>query len=132
MKKKKRSLIVDNSLIAEFMGLTFKAYKENWSFNKKFKSYDQCEAWIRGLKTEGYKPEIGWQMGCGKYDTSWDWLIPAVIKFNELNLDTEEYLEWCGEIDEAIISNYDIKQAHSILVKAIKWYNTNKPINPQP
>ena len=59
------------------------------------------------------------------YHSSWNWLMPACKKFDNLNLMDVEYERLCDEIDNAV-SCYEIKPAFKNLVSAIKWYNQNK------
>lgn len=66
-----------------------------------------------------------------KYHSSWDWLIPAIKKFqysnpisNVYSNEYEEFFEWCNKIDNAITQDYDIQQAFNLFTEAIQWYNT--------
>lgn len=59
-----------------------------------------------------------------EYDSSWDWLMPCLIKFRGLDMGSIEYNSWVEEIDSSVIDEYDINQAYGTLVKAIEWYNS--------
>lgn len=66
-----------------------------------------------------------------KYHTSWDWLIPACLKFKNstecsarMGGDTYNpfFAEKCLTISYAIMT-LEILQVFGALVEAIKWYN---------
>lgn len=59
------------------------------------------------------------------YDKKWEWLMDAIKKFNDLNLDTETYLDYCGNISLILTTNYDKEETFWTLVDAIRWYNKN-------
>jgi len=62
-----------------------------------------------------------------KYHTSWDWLIPAIKKFDRI-YEKEKiehyglYEHCCDEIDDSV-TTYEINKAFEALVSAITWYN---------
>lgn len=55
------------------------------------------------------------------YDIEWSWLMPAIKKFDNLNLFNTEYESLCDEIDRAV-TLYEIKPAWKAFVKALEWY----------
>lgn len=59
-----------------------------------------------------------------QYDISWDWLMPAVRKFDVLEIDfkvsREAYEKLCDEIDRAV-TRYEITEVFIVFVKALKW-----------
>lgn len=63
------------------------------------------------------------------YHSSWDWIMSACKKFDELNVSERDkerrsaYEDRCDDIDNAV-SCYDILPAFNALVNAIQWYNT--------
>lgn len=76
-----KEIEIGNISIAEFMGEKFKAYKDNHSYNREFSTYADCVTYIKENKLDdGYRPALGWKMGVGKYNTSWNWLMPVVEK----------------------------------------------------
>lgn len=98
-----------NILIAEFMGRTFQAYKDNSSFEKKFKTYADCEKWITKNKLEGYIPELWYKQGCGEYNSSWDWLMPVIEKIvRQLPKGEKEnnYIQSSVKIEASMNSGY--------------------------
>lgn len=62
-----------------------------------------------------------------KYHSSFDWLIPAIVKFRNLDLGTSLFASHVQAIDDSVTDEYDINQAFGMLVEAIKWYNSLKP-----
>jgi hypothetical protein len=61
------------------------------------------------------------------YNTSWDWLMPAIQKFdrlyqNEVFVHYGIYQSYCDDIDDAV-TQYEILPAFEALVSAITWYN---------
>lgn len=143
--------IEGNKIIAEFDGRKFKAYNGNTSYDKEFDTYKECEDWIGGLKkSEGYKPEIGWKLDCGKYHSSWNWLMPVVEKIEQLSKGNSVYINtsqfelydapftectiWVRDEPSGGISglskwhttNEDRSKIKSVwlsVIKFIKWYN---------
>jgi hypothetical protein len=104
-----------NEVIAKFMGLVV---------HKKY-----------GLEVEmpPDNPSAQGYLISPKYHTSWDWLMPAWIKFlkllNDENLMTRNfpyYGDWYSKITGAIIRG-DINETHELLCKGIEWYNNQKP-----
>jgi hypothetical protein len=59
------------------------------------------------------------------YDLDWNKLMPAIKKFDRLNLLDIEYESICNEIDLAILCHERLS-AFRKLVEGIKWYNQNK------
>lgn len=121
-----------NILIAEFAGRNFYAYKDNRSYNKKFKTYQKCYDWIKKQNLHGYKPEIGWQLGFGKYDTSFEWLMEVVEKIEsmkiivEITLSTVNVFSELNGFDDFYIKGKNKKEAVWLAVfEIIKWYNLN-------
>lgn len=63
-----------------------------------------------------------------KYHTSWDWIMPACKKWDELgSFDeaTAAYEQLCDELDEAV-SRYDIEAVFQQLIKNITCYNATE------
>lgn len=60
-----------------------------------------------------------------QYDTSWDWLMPVIRKFDTLHIgfkgSREVYKRHCDEIDGAV-TRYDIKEAFIVFTKAVEWF----------
>ena len=128
----KTEKIEGNTLISEFMGQKFYAYKGNHSYKKGFKSYKKCEDFILKNKLEGYAPEIGWKMGLGKYDSSWDSLIPVVEKIEdmkimmEITLSTVNVFSSLNGFDDFYVKGKTKKAAVWLaVVEILKWCNQN-------
>jgi hypothetical protein len=61
-----------------------------------------------------------------KYHTSFDWLIPACKKWDELPLiDNKGYVKLCDYLD-LYATWYDVKPLFNQLVKCLKWYNEHE------
>ena len=59
-----------------------------------------------------------------EYDSSWDWLMPVVMKCVEVNIRHDNNTDKCGHISLGIVeSNIDI--TFNKVVEFIKWYNSN-------
>ena len=65
------------------------------------------------------------------FHKSWDWLMPACKKWDELFIGKDltsqnhvEYVNLCDELDQSL-TLYDIEHVYYILIKCIKWYNKN-------
>jgi hypothetical protein len=75
-------------------------------------------------KFRGYPNQI-------KFHSSWDWLMPALKKWDDLPLDDfdldsmQEYMNLCDKLDH-LVSCYEIIPAYTHFVKCIKWYS-NQP-----
>lgn len=118
-------ILEGNKLIAEFMGRKFKAYNDNRFFDREFDTYDECERWIGGMKAEeGYKPELGWKLGLGKYHESWDWLMPSWGKVCSSLLEIADNAAY-SLIDQFkdAAAKVDIAEAWDVVVRAIKFIN---------
>ena len=68
-----------------------------------------------------------------QYHSSWDWIMPACYKWDNLFFDValeyklaQEYELRCDALDNAI-TKYEILPAFKQLVENIKWFNQNKP-----
>jgi len=72
--------VESNKLVAEFMGMKVKAYKENSSYDKEFDSYNKCEKWIKESNCMGYQAQLGWDNISGNYHNEWNYLMPVVDK----------------------------------------------------
>jgi hypothetical protein len=128
-----QEILEGDILIAEFMERRFKPYSGNKSFDIDFAFYSECMQWIiDSLLEDEYTPQLGWNLDCGKYHSSWDWLMPACYKWDNLFVETAmeypkamEYEKLCDEIDNAV-SRYEILPVFNQLVENIKWFNQNK------
>jgi hypothetical protein len=104
----------DNELIAEFMGL-----------ESGYMGVGIMYRW----GTMSYKPEAL------QYDTSWDWLMPAVEKIESLEftfvIDNNE-ANILSDVDcdkgLLILKQYPtkIQSVYAAVVEFIKWYNSQK------
>lgn len=67
-----------------------------------------------------------------KYHSSWDWIMPACYKWDNLFFDValeyhlaQQYELRCDALDNAV-SQYKIIPVFNQLAENIKWYNKNK------
>lgn len=123
-----KEILEGNKLIAEFMGRKFFAYKGNHSYDRAFNTYKECEEWIGGkLKDDGYKPEIGWQQECGKYHSSWDWLMPVLDKIDSIPNEVCNQYFWNDDDNQhndfRIFRVQNITELFSQIANLISWYN---------
>jgi hypothetical protein len=81
----------NNRMIAEFMG----------------NPYEWCSSEMAWYDKKAML--VGTEL---KYHTSWDWLMPVVIKLND------EHNVGC--------MRFDIKNAYRATCKFIEWYNENR------
>jgi hypothetical protein len=62
------------------------------------------------------------QMTNGSYHSSWDWLMPVIIKIRELLCEAE----FTNRLGYDLHYTQDIKKIWNSCVLFIKWYNQNK------
>lgn len=101
--------IKNNRLIAEFMGLAYcdRHMYEGWYKSSEF-NYRICD-------------DDGLQ-----YHTSWDWIMPVVVrcfnKYDEVedNLSNHQFI-----LNDALLET-NIASLYDAVVGFIKWYNKNK------
>ena len=111
--------IEGNKLIAEFMG-----FKPMFIKSLLGKRYEVIDFEHGRIKVENLDVDCF-------YHTSWDWLMPACHKWDNLNMyDKEgyeyEYLILCDTLD-AKVSMYEIGPVWQQLVENIQWYNNQTP-----
>jgi len=103
-----------NKMIAEFMGLELEETLEGlFVYARK----EQSPIKLNDIRTEFYEVhEL-------QYHTSWDWLMPVVIKCFEIfgNTDTIDYTK----LNDALLT-CNIDELHRVVVELIKQYNKNK------
>jgi hypothetical protein len=94
-----------NKLIAEFEEFHKDIY-DKWFKNSIFKGYNEADF---------------------KYHSSWDWLMPAISKWDHLSplYSNDKYCDLCDELDR-VVTNYDIVPTFEFFVICIQWYNQNK------
>jgi len=109
-----QEIIENNKLIAEFMG-----FKEE-PFNRVHNMFTkEGEQWFTAHNSQ--------------YHTSWDWLMPAWLKFRELKFDDVKHQFYHSKHKEMIsrviayMNDGTPKLAFEALSIAIKWYNTTTP-----
>ena len=91
----------NNKLIAEFMGMKYSDER----------SFDNGE-WTHSIKS------------LSKFQTSWDWLMPVIIK-------CKESIDYCSDdnalkyhnIEDEMLSQLSIEDTHKAVVEFIKEYN---------
>lgn len=95
----------DMTIIAEFMGIEFK------------KDHTTRKYW--------HYQELGLASDKLCFDTSWDWLMPAIAKFRDLHYEGKQQREHRVFIDKLRTAMYwtKIDTAQYELSKAIKWHN---------
>lgn len=72
---------------------------------------------------DGFEHETGDFL---KYHSDWNWLMPAWVKFRNLNLDSKEYSEWCSSLGWYLYSSDEPSRFCERVAYAIQWYNTLK------
>lgn len=96
--------IKEDILIAEYDEREFKPYKGNSSYNIGFKTFKECKVYIKENNLNGYKPELGWEMGLGDYRTNFHSLMRVVEKIckEKFNDDSNEtpYLRTFGMMND--------------------------------
>lgn len=117
--------MTDNELIAEFLGYKFKndntTHPDGIWENESYWDYP--------------KPPVSPAMFTEemKFDTSFDWLILAIKKFDTtpeysgywVGPQMDEYIDLCDKIENTLTTNYDITEVFPVVVEAVKWYKTN-------
>ena len=94
----------NNKLIAEFMGMKYSDER----------SFDNGE-WTHSIKS------------LSKFQTSWDWLMPVIIK-------CKESIDYCSDdnalkyhnIEDEMLSQLSIEDTHKAVVEFIKEYNDER------
>jgi len=99
---KQNEILEGDKLIAEFMGMTS-------SFDTYFCKSQKCHFEVNSLN----------------YHSSWDWLMPACKKFNDIKfeIETPKHELICDDIIH-YISSFQIEEVFIALVYAIKWHNS--------
>lgn len=146
----KKQILQGNKLIAKFMGFQFikncvqktdlyelgdqsgeDEINDLWILNPselflKIKRFDQ---WVEEDYYSGEKPfDEFYYKNSLKYHSSWDWIIPACKKWDELIFPADnakllvEYCRKCDLLDD-MVTCYEIEAVFEQLVKNIKWYN---------
>lgn len=97
-----------NKLIAEFMG-----------------AKDRGDGWVEipnrryALNKNNYPASL-------QYNYSWDWLMPAWVKFRNLRIKTREYNEWEDSLSYHLLTSDEPRKFFERLSYAIQWYNEQK------
>lgn len=103
-----------NKIIIEFMGFVVKDFGAAGLRYNVPESNDKYYDWLVVKNCQ--------------YHSSWDWLMAACEKFDNLQIFNPEnwqpYANRCNRIDDAVII-YDINETFRELVQGIKWYNQN-------
>ena len=105
----------NNKLIAEFMG--GKEKKQSPLFGKSFIEIDttNMDCYVSLPKYTNPKAL--------KYNKSWDWLMPVVVKcFDEHEVYSDD-LNF--KLNDALLET-NIESLYKAVVEFIKWYNENK------
>lgn len=100
----------NNRLIAEFMGVVPNNGGE-------FEMYGVIECIEDGMREKHFF--FGNEM---KFSTSWDWLIPAIAKFNKTAPSSLFKTKIMSEISSYALIN-EITFAYQKLIEGIQWYN---------
>lgn len=60
------------------------------------------------------------------YDTDWNWLMPVVVKIQNIKtINTKGYEVWPFKLN-ATLCEADIKTTYKAVVNFIRWYNKQK------
>lgn len=124
---KEQEIIEGNKLIAEFIGCEIERDGRkgigNLTYNLPAMMFEPDFFEIQFFMDTCDMPNKVSNM---LFHKSWDWLIPAIQKFDSLPLYSNlEYIDHCEKID-SIVTCYEVLPAFYALVEAIKWYN-NQP-----
>lgn len=117
-----------NKLIAEFMGAKFSSEDAYGNGDVKyFAEFKPGNNPNYRIKSSGRKFLIYDLI----YNESWDWLMPAFIKFKHLSfpVGSKRIPEWkhnCANVADAIIFTDTPELPFQRLTNAIKWYNQHK------
>jgi len=107
----------NNELIARFMG---------WPFEGKYTTTNpsRFDKWL----TPHY---VYWAtVNRFQFHTSWDWLIPVIVRCVEIKYNTRGVGEWQYGLGNRYndiyipLNNFDLLGAHEKVVQFIKWYNS--------
>lgn len=118
MKLTDEQILEGNKNIAEFRGF-------------KLERMSTGTGYVNVYQTNHFKRGLGNTCTSGKYNedklkfhSSWDWLMPVVIKIN--NLDHIEGIdkEW-NKFNQVFI-NFTIEDLYNAVVEFIEWYNNQK------
>ena len=88
----------ENIIIAEFMARKFTARKDNIQYNKEFKTFLKCQAWIYGQKHPdfiGFTPQLGWDDIGQDYENNWSALMPVIEKIESKGVAVQITLNNC-------------------------------------
>lgn len=134
----------DNRIIANFDDKKFKPYKKNRSIEVEFDTHEDCMNWIDESETcKDFRPELGWDLGNGKYNSSWDWLMPVIdkiesiydnsiaVKINGIDCTISTGSQYAIAYPEKdchieIRGKNRFEATYKAVVKFIKWYNSNE------
>lgn len=96
-------IVTANIPIAEYEGRKFIPFKDNSSYKVQFDTYKECEDWIKKEPIKGYAPELGYRLGLGEYHSSWEWLMPVIVKICTERFEDGDnsYVRTFGMRDEA-------------------------------
>lgn len=110
-----------NKIIAEFMGWELKK-RETW-IGKKLE-YDLYE-WHIPEDNVFFPTYHLWKTL--NFHSSWDWLMPAVKKWNDLVISKRNGVSegWTKWQYKTVMLRTDIKPVFKDLAEAIQWYNNN-------
>lgn len=105
------TVVKNNELIAEFMGLTPVKCFGKYSISKDHctSSQDTPEEALKGFGS------------IAKYQTSWDWLMPVVDKCTQTGDDTSQW----DDLADAL-TTINIENTYQAVVEFIQWYNKIK------
>lgn len=126
-----KTLINNNKLIDEFMGIKISAYKGNHGYKIKFDTFNECEKWINENKLITYKAQVGWDNISNDYHDSWDLLMLVYKKYCEFINASKSYstspdlYNICAQIRESLLDG-NIEKLHKWMIEFIKWYNKNQ------
>ncbi len=116
--KQKAQIMADRQAIAEFLGWGFIINAENDTVHAFFNGKPKWKDDVMTLS------EILSSPTGHAYDSDWNKLIRAIIKFRDLDLDDHIYTSHVQEIDDNVTDAYDISQAFQTVVAAVKWYKS--------
>lgn len=109
-----------SKVIAEFMGMYDYSNDNEFFTEGRYFCYAEKEM----------NPGSGYFDMQNCFNTSYDWLMKAWVKFRDLDItnpfnDFIKHKSLCGQIGQTILYS-EITEAFSKLVEAINWYNSTK------
>jgi hypothetical protein len=135
-----------NRVIAEFMGLRYFPKCKTLDYSERHGEYELefDDVWtegqdlIDGIYSYKYNSDLDEDIKSHytlKYDTSWDWLMPVVIKIKDYYVEqgrihgypaNPELQKHIDNLKFSLTVTFNIQELHIYVYKFIVWYNQQK------